>query len=138
MKLLTYILAIFIYLQSFAVYAFEATFDNCHKYGQQVAQKNSKASDSKLHSCCKVLPSSKDNKSKCCQSKSNKADDDSCCGDMCKCQHVNHCHVVSLLPQELSSTLIVKQIPYRENTKSNNDSFHGYDPIDNILQPPRQ
>jgi hypothetical protein len=137
LKLLTYILAVFIYFQSFAVYAFEATFDNCHKYGQQIAQKHTKASDTKTKACCKITIPQKNTKSICCKSSSDKTDDNGCCGDMCKCQHVNHSHVVSLLPQDISTALICKQIPYNEHTKSNEENLHGYDPLDTILQPPR-
>ncbi len=131
MKYLTYILTLLIYFQSFALYAFEGKV-NCHKVEKLNAGKLNAGKENQLYK--------KTNKHHCCSSnkenqKSSKTDKD-CCGDMCKCQHLNHNHILSLLP--ISSVCLSPNIStFIENIKFNKNNLHGFDPINSILQPPR-
>jgi hypothetical protein len=76
-------------------------------------------------------------KSHCCKSSENSKDTDKeCCGEMCKCQHLNHNHIVSLMPLN-NSCLALSNPLFVENIKFNKNNLHGFDPLTIILQPPR-
>ncbi len=122
MKKISYILTFVIYIQSFGLYAYEGTM-NCHKMEQSHSNKE-------LHCKKAVTPHS------CKSSQKEKDSDKDCCGEMCKCQHLNHNHILSLLPQTDNYLSLVTPV-FLDNIKTNKKNLHGFDPLANILQPPR-